>query len=60
LRGLGPEISRELGRRIVLKYMPRFVYVLDKSLGRASRLEQVLDEIDRQTKAPDVETGPDA
>lgn len=60
LRSLAPEISRELGRRIVLKYMPRFVYVLDKSLARARRLEQVLDEIDQQTKAPNTETNPEA
>lgn len=50
LRGLASEISQELGRRIVLKYMPRFTYVLDKSLARASRLEQVFDQIEHEQK----------
>ena len=39
------DIRIELGRRIVLKYMPRFTVALDKSTGRGNRILQVLDEI---------------
>ena len=45
LRRLAPEIRRELGRRIVLKYLPRFTYVLDESSARAARVLRALDEI---------------
>ena len=47
LRARSGEIRRELGRRIVLKYMPRFTYVLDDSAIRGSRLLLLLDEVDR-------------
>ncbi len=39
------DLRIELGRRIVLKYMPRFTLALDKSTGRGNRILQVLDEI---------------
>jgi ribosome-binding factor A len=39
------DVRMELGRRIVLKYMPRFTVALDKSTGRGNRILQVLDEI---------------
>lgn len=45
LRRLAPEIRRELGRRIVLKYLPRFTYVLDETSAHAARVLQALDEI---------------
>jgi ribosome-binding factor A len=40
----------ELGRRIVLKHMPLFTYVLDTSTARGNRILQVLDEIAGQDK----------
>lgn len=40
------EIRRELGRRIVLKFLPHLTYVLDESSARANRLEQVFNELD--------------
>ncbi|HVU35698.1 MAG TPA: 30S ribosome-binding factor RbfA [Opitutaceae bacterium] len=46
LRARASEIREELGRRIVLKYLPKFEYVLDKSAARGARILQVLDEID--------------
>lgn len=46
LRGKAPEIREEVGRRIVLKYLPKFEYVLDKSAIRGARVLQVLDEIE--------------
>ena len=45
LRDTLHDIRMELGRRIVLKYMPRFTITLDKSTGRSNRILQVLDEI---------------
>jgi ribosome-binding factor A len=39
------EIRRELARRIVLKFLPHFTYVLDRSAARTARLLQALDEI---------------
>ena len=45
LRDTLHDIRIELGRRIVLKYMPRFTIALDKSTGRGNRILQALDEI---------------
>jgi len=44
------DIRLELGRRIVLKYLPRLDYVLDGSAERGTRIVQILDELD--TKQP--------
>ena len=38
-------IRTELGRRIVLKFLPRMEYVLDRTAIRGARILQVLDEI---------------
>src|ERR1044072_7152670 len=46
LRSKAPEIRAEMARRIVLKYLPKFEYVLDKSALRNARIMQVLDEIE--------------
>lgn len=46
LRGKAGEIRAEIGRRIVLKYLPKFEYVLDRSAARGARILQVLDEIE--------------
>ena len=40
-----PEIREELSKRIVLKFLPRLTYVLDKSSDRVARLLRALDEI---------------
>ncbi len=47
LRTKAADIREELGRRIVLKYLPKFEYVLDRTAARGARILQVLDEIDR-------------
>jgi ribosome-binding factor A len=39
-----PEIREELAKRIVLKFLPRLVYVLDKSSDRVARLLNALDQ----------------
>jgi ribosome-binding factor A len=46
LRSKAVEIREEVARRIVLKYLPKFEYVLDKSAVRGARILQVLDEIE--------------
>ncbi len=51
LRRRAPAIREEVGRRIVLKFLPRFEYVLDKSLGPALRVLGILDDIERAEKA---------
>ena len=46
LRSKAPAIREEVGRRIILKYLPKFEYVVDKSAARGARILQVLDEIE--------------
>ena len=46
LRAQASAIREEISRRIVLKYLPRFEYVLDHSAARGARILQVLDEIE--------------
>ena len=55
LRSKAGEIRAEIGRRIVLKYLPKFEYVVDHSAERGARILQVLDEIEhpREKKAGD-------
>ncbi|MEY4939906.1 MAG: hypothetical protein RIQ93_1641 [Verrucomicrobiota bacterium] len=45
LRSKAAEIRAEVSRRIVLKYLPKFEYVLDKSAIRGTRILQMLDDI---------------
>jgi ribosome-binding factor A len=45
LRSKASEIREEVGRRIVLKYLPKFEYILDESAIRGARILQMLDEI---------------
>lgn len=52
LRAHARDIREELGRRIVLKYLPRFEYVADNSMEKGTRILQMLDEIDRQSPLP--------
>jgi len=55
LRRQASAIRGELGRRIVLKYLPKLEYVLDKSAVRSVRILQILDEIERtDSKRPAV------
>jgi ribosome-binding factor A len=46
VRTKAAEIRREVGRRITIKYLPKFDYVLDRSAVRGARILQVLDEIE--------------
>ena len=45
IRSQAGAIRTELGRRIVLKFLPRMEYVLDRTAIRGARILQVLDEI---------------
>ncbi|HVU23701.1 MAG TPA: 30S ribosome-binding factor RbfA [Opitutus sp.] len=45
LRAHAGELRQEIGRRIVLKYLPRFEYVADHSAERGTRVMQLLDEL---------------
>jgi ribosome-binding factor A len=54
LRRISNELRTELGSRIVLKYMPRFNYVLDRSTVQSVRILQALDEIEAKEKEPDA------
>ena len=40
LRSKAPEIREEVGRRIVLKFLPKFEYILDHSALRGARILQ--------------------
>jgi ribosome-binding factor A len=53
LRRHAAEIREEVGRRIVLKYLPKFEYVLDQSAIRGARILQVLDEIEHPRPRPE-------
>ena len=59
LRSRAPEIRAEISRRIVLKYLPKFQYVLDKSVVSSTRLLGLLDELkteeDPEAEASDTE-----
>jgi ribosome-binding factor A len=46
LRSKASDIREEVGRRIVLKYLPKFEYVLDESAIRGARILQMLDEVE--------------
>lgn len=52
LRTKATEIRQEIGRRIVLKFLPKFEYRLDESTAKSVRMLQLLDELG---PAPTVE-----
>lgn len=45
LRTCAVEIRQELARRIVLKFLPKFEYVLDASVVRGERVAKLIDEL---------------
>lgn len=45
LRGISRDIREEVARRIVLKYLPKFEYVLDHSAIRGALLQQKIDAL---------------
>lgn len=45
LRSKAADIRTELSRRIILKFLPKFEYVLDHSAVRGARLLRMIDEL---------------
>ena len=52
LRRQAPGIRAEVARRIVLKFLPKFEYVFDKSTSRGTRVQQLIDAIDQPQAGP--------
>ncbi len=52
LRSHAAEMRMELGRRIVLKYLPKFEFRLDHTAIRGARILQVLDQIGTPAAEP--------
>ena len=53
LKKITPDLRRELGRRIVLKYMPNLTFALDTATARGNRILGILDDIAaKETPAP--------
>ena len=46
LRHQARAIREEVGRRIVLKYLPKFEYIPDRSAPRTVRLMKLLDDLE--------------
>jgi ribosome-binding factor A len=47
LRQQAPAIREEIGRRVVLKFLPKFEYVLDNTTPKAVRVLELLDQIEK-------------
>lgn len=45
LRAKATEIRQEVGRRIILKFLPKFEYRLDLATERGTRMQRLLDDI---------------
>ncbi len=58
IRQKAPEIREELARRIVLKYLPKFEYALDRTAARGARILQVLDEIEHPRPRAEADDEP--
>jgi ribosome-binding factor A len=62
LRRQARELRREVGRHVVMKWTPLLDYVLDDSAVRATRVMQILYEIEQREQAdgstPSPETPP--
>lgn len=45
LKSKAADIREEVSRRIVLKYLPKFEYILDESAIRGARMLKMLDDL---------------
>ena len=45
LSGHAPEIRRQIGKRIILKYLPALEFISDHSIERGTRLNALLDDL---------------
>jgi ribosome-binding factor A len=53
LRRQAPAIRAEIASRIVLKFLPKFEYLFDKSTARGTRVLQLIDEIEKPVAGQD-------
>lgn len=60
LRKHGEEIRREMGRRVILKWNPRWEFVLDDSGERGARILRALNEIEELDRKVRDSKGGDA
>ena len=60
LRTKAVEIRAEVSRRIVLKYLPKFEYILDHSAIKGARILNLLDQIEHTQPASDEPTPPES
>jgi ribosome-binding factor A len=58
LRSHAAEIRSEVGRRIVLKFLPKFEYRLDHTAERGARILRVLEEIGPASAEPEEPVDP--
>ena len=56
----GEEIRREVGRAIVLKYLPHLEFVRDDSAERGTRINEILDDLGYHGEAPPPEAEAEA
>ncbi|CAL1239947.1 30S ribosome-binding factor RbfA [Candidatus Methylocalor cossyra] len=57
----GPELRRELGRRLHIRVLPELRFLYDDSIERGMRMDALLDQIARQSAPEDPgKTGEDA
>ena len=52
LRSIAAELRAELGRRIVLKFLPKLEYVFDQSSVRGAHILQLLDQVAPPAEPP--------
>lgn len=45
----GEELRRLVGKRVILKYLPHFLYKEDDSIQRGHRIIEILDELDAES-----------
>jgi len=48
LKKIQKDLRQELGRRIVLKYMPNFTFILDTATACGNRILGILDELEKK------------
>ena len=49
-RRIGKDIRQRVSREITLKYFPAFYYAYDPSLERGAEINEILDQLDQESK----------
>jgi ribosome-binding factor A len=55
LRRQAAAIREEVSRRIVLKFLPKFEYVLDETCERGTRIQKLLDQLPPPESPPGID-----